>query len=876
MSSNHPIDDQLLGEFETRIAGMQYYDASVALGEEVNLEREPENPHDRWSIRVENGFFEPVGHLPRRVVSWLAPLIDSGQVRVDGYAKDRTKAAESVGNRVEIRWILGAPDPTRSGVASVCRKIQIQSDFATDTFYSVAFSPDGCRAISGHAKLDLATRTWIEDYCVTILWDVKTGRQVRRFRGHTSPVRSVAFSPDGGYLVSGSGGGHYGGKGYIKGNDHTVRVWDVETGSELCQFDPGQRVTSVAFLPDGRHVVSGGGAYDRNQADLLLWKLPEDLVVGEARAAAKPAAESELHATSTTPQQVEPDPAAQIRKLIPEASAMARQDLEKLASSPTAPKASNIVEKSLTLILLALEPKDDDPAKEQFQFLEKGISHLPQIVEEICRGLESPEGAKPGGPVTFIHADRITDFTCEADGDTASGAVSFEMPELCQGKVNYVARRRDGSWHIEEFTMPAYDVQIVRDGKGMWIEKQSAITEVRQFEGHTRFIRGLAFFSDGQRAISASFDATLRVWNVDTGQELRRIDTGGSGSIALSPDDKLVAVGNEGGEGFNLWDLESGEKVRSFQGHSARGHIGFSADGRRILSSSFDDFTARLWDVDTREQLCQFQVGKNPDSITFSADGQFAVGGDADQNTRIWDAETGQTVAILENNDAHATLRTTFSPDGCQVLTGSATGVLRLWDLLTREEIRRFNGHERPVIDVAFTADGRHIVSASVGKSLRLWETASGRELPRIHAETRRFNHLAVSPDGRCIIAGGGAGWINSKGRMISDGDFAVHLYRLPEYVWPKVEPGEEPDEASATSENIDAKPAAKPDTEPEAVPEPAGPPETAPSPEADGPQLEEEAEKTPPGENPDSHPGASDSTAKSGEETERPIEKED
>ena len=591
-----------------------------------------------------------------------------------------------------------------------------------------------------------------------------------------------------------------------------------------------------------------------------------------------PPAESELHATGTTPQQVdsgttpqqvESDTASEIMKLIPEASAMARQDMEKLARSPTAPKALEIVEKSLTLMLLALEPKDDNQAKEQFQLIAKGISRPTEIVQEIYSGREFPEGTKPGGLVTLIHADRITDFTCEADGDTATGAVSFEVPKLYQGKVNYLARRRNGKWEIEEFMMPAYDVHIVRDEKGIWIDKQWAITEVRQFEGHTRFIRGLAFFSDGQRAISASFDATLRVWNVDTGKELRRINTGGSGSIALSPDDKLVAAGIEGGEGFNLWDLESGEKVRTFQGHSARGYIGFSADGRRILSSSFDDFTARLWDVETGGQLCQFQVGKNPQSITFSADGQFAVGGDTDKNTRIWDAETGQTVAILETSDTDTTLRTTFSPDGRQVLTASSIGALRLWDVSTRKEIRRFNGHERPVIDVAFTADGRHVVSASIDRSLRLWETASGRELARIHAQTRRFNQLAVSPDGRYVIAGGGAGWISSgsKGRLVTDGDYAVHLYRLPELVLPTVEPAEEPDEASATGENTDAKPAAKPDAEPEAGPESAGPSETAPSPGADEPQPEEEAEKTPPSENPDSQPGASDPTAKLGDE---------
>ena len=84
-------DEQLLGEIETRIAGMQYYEAAVQPGQQVNLEREPENPHDPCSIRVENGRFQPVGHLPRRIARWMAPPVDAGQIRLEGYVPQGAK-----------------------------------------------------------------------------------------------------------------------------------------------------------------------------------------------------------------------------------------------------------------------------------------------------------------------------------------------------------------------------------------------------------------------------------------------------------------------------------------------------------------------------------------------------------------------------------------------------------------------------------------------------------------------------------------------------------------------------------------------------------------------------------------------------------------
>ena len=83
-NSAKTFSDQLLGNLETRIAGMQYYENVATPGESVSLEREPENPHDSCSIRVENSLFDPIGHIPRRTCSWLAPLVDSGKVRVDG------------------------------------------------------------------------------------------------------------------------------------------------------------------------------------------------------------------------------------------------------------------------------------------------------------------------------------------------------------------------------------------------------------------------------------------------------------------------------------------------------------------------------------------------------------------------------------------------------------------------------------------------------------------------------------------------------------------------------------------------------------------------------------------------------------------------
>jgi hypothetical protein len=114
----------------------------------------------------------------------------------------------------------------------------------TGEVLAVAFSPDGKRALSG--SLDRTLR----------LWDLTSGRELRRFEGHTERVNSVAFSPDGKQALSGSW-------------DQTVSLWDVESGNELRRMGGhASYVSSVAFAPDGRRALSG--SYDRT---LRLWDL---------------------------------------------------------------------------------------------------------------------------------------------------------------------------------------------------------------------------------------------------------------------------------------------------------------------------------------------------------------------------------------------------------------------------------------------------------------------------------------------------------------------------------------------------------------------------------------------------------------------------
>ncbi|MDH3528628.1 MAG: caspase family protein [Acidobacteriota bacterium] len=109
---------------------------------------------------------------------------------------------------------------------------------------SAVFSPDGRLVLSG-GKDDKAA----------ILWETATGKEIRRFVGHQAQINSVAFSPDGRFVLTGSGGNDYDRE---KVEDNTARLWDAGNGMEIRRFSGHKdAVNSVAFSPDGRHVLTG-------------------------------------------------------------------------------------------------------------------------------------------------------------------------------------------------------------------------------------------------------------------------------------------------------------------------------------------------------------------------------------------------------------------------------------------------------------------------------------------------------------------------------------------------------------------------------------------------------------------------------------------
>jgi WD40 repeat protein len=311
------------------------------------------------------------------------------------------------------------------------------------------------------------------------------------------------------------------------------------------------------------------------------------------------------------------------------------------------------------------------------------------------------------------------------------------------------------------------------------------LTEIRRFAGAVEAIKQVVWFADGGRAAASSLDGAVYVWDAETGELKQTLRVGRPlAGLAVSPDGRYAVVGfDHGSDGaIEVWSLETGAKQGTLEAHTSRvTELHFSPDGKRLMSAGYDR-VMRVWDFENRRLLREFPV-RIPDSVALSPDGRFVAGRDAEDErlVRNWSAESGASLHTWNPFETGLPLRATFSSDSSRLVTGSDRGKVQVWDISAAKELLRFNAHGGPVIDALLTPDDRLLITAGDEGRLRIWDAKSGNLLAETQSDTWRFRHLALSPDGRRILAGGGWKWDARSRELLTDGDFDVHLYCIPD-----------------------------------------------------------------------------------------------
>jgi len=310
-------------------------------------------------------------------------------------------------------------------------------------------------------------------------------------------------------------------------------------------------------------------------------------------------------------------------------------------------------------------------------------------------------------------------------------------------------------------------------------------------------VNSVVFNPDGKTIVSGAFDGTVKLWDVNTGREIRtfRGHSEGVNSVAFSPDGKTIVSGSTD-ETVKLWNVATGREIRTFRGHSGGvNSVAFTPDGKTIVSGAYDS-TVKLWDVNTGREIRTFRGhSEGVNSVAFSPDGKTIVSGSTDETVKLWNVATGKEIRTLSG---HSELVGTvaFSPDGKTIVSGSGciertmdlytgklvpTGMVKLWDVATGKELRTFSGHSDAVWSVAFSPDSKTIVSGSRDKTVKLWDAATGREIRTILGHFFTVYSVAFNYDGKTVVSGSWDGtirlWDVITGREINI--LSGRLYRI-------------------------------------------------------------------------------------------------
>jgi len=615
----------------------------------------------------------------------------------------------------------------------------------SDLIFSVAFSPDGKLILSGSGDNTMK------------LWDIATGREIRSFMGHTDSVLAVAFSPDGKLAVSGC-------------RNNSVKLWNIETGNEIFNFiGHTKSIRAVAFSPNKNQIVSCS-----QDNFFILW----DTITGK-----------------------------EIRRFSGHTGMIGDVNFNKDGNKILSAARDGI----------KLWDINTGNVIKSYEVMAMHVAYNPDETKIIC-GFDRT--------ITLL--------------DVVTGEIIYSF-EAHNGAITTLVFCPDGT-HILSCS---YDRTVrIRD----------ALTgqEVRTFFGHDGIVFSAAFRNDGKQIVSCSMDRTIIIWDADPGVKIITPDIHPSvfSSMNISfPSNNIIITfsrQNErvlsaeynsenkqilselnrnlssGEKAFKLWNFEFGFITRDYFGlkDQIRYEV-FNIEteeinipdvnkpfiinlNKNMILSRYNHNTIKLLDMASGREIRSFN-GTAP--FLFSPDGRKLVYCLLNNRIALRYLDSNVSINLGFNGNPYRIISVSFSPDSEKILAGYDDGNIKLFDIATRSEIRTLFGHTNKINSVSFSPCGTLILSASDDGTTRLWDIATGKEIAsfisfsgtdsQLTANTRGIRQVAddtlssidgewivITPDGYYAASPLGDRYLNVRiGNRVTGMDSFRHIFHNPDVV---------------------------------------------------------------------------------------------
>lgn len=548
----------------------------------------------------------------------------SGSVNAIAFAPDGRSALSGSTDGSLVLWGLTTGSPIREFIGH------------TGSITSLSPATDGSVFLSGSTDGTM------------VLWDLTSGARIRRIEGQTGAITTVALEPGGHTAISGS-------------EEGALILWDIDSGQAVKHFaGHSSRVSTAALSSDGSRILSAGWdrylrLWDRHTGEILNQQVvncrPDKLAFGQDGRMALLSCESLLYLWDVQDWREQ-------QRFLGHTAYINALDMSSDRSLGLSAASDN------TLRLWSLQGQFD------YRTIDTGVLNVGAIaITPEGKRLLIGSGSDP--PVLWDLATRQALRTYSG----FAGAIPPGAIAVSPGGHFFAAA--GGIW-------PPTDVRTLL----IW-DLDSGEVACRLGE-HVTMPRSVAFSPDSRTLLAGSQNPQERtgdliLWNTQTCQIVRRFETEvDATSIAFSIDGNRAITGQGYSPQITLWDVTTGREIRRFVTDKYPNEapildVAFGPGERTVLGSSLENLY--LWDIESGEILHQYTGHSGmPWSLDVSPDGRYVVSASENGEVILWDFPTGEELYRL-NAHQQGVYSVTFGPDGKSVFSISTDGMLIQWQI---------------------------------------------------------------------------------------------------------------------------------------------------------------------------------------------------
>lgn len=470
------------------------------------------------------------------------------------------------------------------------------------------------------------------------LWDARTGKSAGAPLTHNADVVALRFSPDGRLIATAA-------------RDNSVRVWDAQTGNPVSAplTQSSENSDMLAFAADGKRLLVASAKafsiWDVSGGKPLLAPANQTATISSARLDER----GERVVTASS------DRTARIW------NAKTGATIFEPIVHPAEVRWAGFGPDGGTLVTL--------------------LADVTGRVWDIRPGAARPTRLKGEDAVTAAQFNRDGSEVM-AVTQKSTGVTPVQVWTTATGKLR-IAPRNYESTDPPEFS-PDGARLVTRSEKSAQLWDVASGRPLGAPLAHDTFVMSARFNADGTRVVTASQDKTAKIWNAENGELIGKPFAHEDKLMwaSFSPDGKRIATSAEDKK-IRIWDAAGGALVSEWEYVTYIASGEFSPDGRRLLTWTMDDVTARIWDVEKGEAVgAPLLHAESVVAAHFSPDGSRIATASNDRTARLWDAVTGKPLTDPLGHPAEVTF-VSFSPDGRQIVTGCLDKAIRIWDVET-------------------------------------------------------------------------------------------------------------------------------------------------------------------------------------------------